>query len=114
MMQIQVTKKHIEKGKLNDCYSCPVALALSDTFMGTRAYVDGISLVIGYGIVFQTAFSVGTPKKVNDFIEKFDEMKPVKPFSFRIRKPTKKELKKLKEEHGLYCIKEYKCCIKTV
>jgi hypothetical protein len=85
---VQVTKKDILKGIQQDCHECPVALAVARTFKSENVSVGGDSIEV------ETEngefFFHKVPKKVQKFIEKFDDIgnrtdrQKLKPFSFKL------------------------------
>ena len=85
-MKITVTKKDILEGTRASGKSCPIALACR------RA---GIDIGNGVGMCFIWADpQIDIPLKVSTFIEKFDDGKPVKPFSFHLKVPSTKRSKR--------------------
>jgi len=84
-IKIEVTEKDIEKakkflktGKIGIANNCPVALALKRATNNQSLWVCCDSYCPA------PATLIRLPKKVSDFIEKFDALLPVKPFSFFI------------------------------
>ena len=76
-MIVKVTRRDIKNGHLKDEKSCPIALALRRlSFKGCK--------VDGYDWSFGNA-EAKLPKSARNFVEAFDNGKPVKPFSFRTR-----------------------------
>lgn len=76
-MKISVTQDHISRGKKDDCFQCPVALALRERI--------GISAV--YGAYFRKSWdgsAIGLPKTATNFIYDFDAGEPVEPIEFEI------------------------------
>lgn len=84
-MLIHVTQKHVDAGKANDCWRCPVALALSDVLMEPWK-----PIVSGWGVTFVDTVLVVSrevkefPLELHCFIDNFDDGIPVEPFSFEI------------------------------
>lgn len=78
---IQVTQKHINKGKRKAFNSCPVALAIKDT---GYSYVDVDQIAIEFGESLLNCSGMIPPRSVKRFVNKFDEKgrKHVKPFNF--------------------------------
>jgi hypothetical protein len=78
-LKIEVTQEDIDKGKRDDCTSCPIALAAIRTG-ATSAFVDSDSIHIvaenERGLFFKL------PLKAQQFIHDFDYSRPVSPFSF--------------------------------
>lgn len=81
-IRVRVTKKDIERGEPMDCYLCPLARAL-------RRY-GFKKAVVGPDSVWLGAREVLMPKAACTFTERFDEGKPVEPFSFTLRIPNPK------------------------
>ena len=75
-MQFRVTRKDIKTGKKDNCQLCPVALAMK------RALGAEVQVLMGK-YQFQSA-AHELPYKVTQFIKRFDDGLPVKPFSFNI------------------------------
>lgn len=78
-MIITVTKREIKQGSSN-WDTCPVALAI-------KKRIDGEVLVSGHFASLLKGkrwASFPLPRKVKDFISKFDGGKKVKPFSFNL------------------------------
>jgi len=86
-MKIEVTDLDINNGKVRDANECPVALALQRVI---GAGVDKsviISDTYGYYRYPHTTcwyLIDPLPKEVIDFIDKFDNCKPVWPISFEV------------------------------
>jgi hypothetical protein len=85
-MKIKVTKRDIENsaGYEESLEYCPIAFAVKrqmKTDCGIKVYGDDIQiLTIGHPYRFYKL-----PKKAKDFIQKFDEGKEVKPFTFEAK-----------------------------
>lgn len=81
--KINVTQKHIDYGMPGFCKKCPVALALLDAGLAPEVEV-GVSYIYLCSEENTPSFlaEVLTPKKVKDFMKKFDYHQKVKPFSF--------------------------------
>jgi hypothetical protein len=79
-MRVNVTAKHIKRGKRGNPSSCPIAQALQDTemFSSVRVY-NTVARVIKDGY---NNMSSMLPKKAQQFIHDFDTKKKVKPFRF--------------------------------
>ncbi len=83
-MVIQVKQEHIDAGKPNNGYLCPVALAIQSQCEPTRP------IWIGGGIIDRNVDDVspssyiGTPYVVAEFIMRFDGFLPVQPFEFEL------------------------------
>lgn len=80
---IRITRAHIRDGEAGSLCDCPIALALKDTLITNNVRVDA------YGIhVNHVAFAVS--KKDRSFIARFDEGKPVKPYSFELQRTSRR------------------------
>ncbi len=89
--RIHVTRQDIRDGEPNSWHSCPVALAVSKrtglpTIVGKAIAVRNDYIVSDDGVVHETASRTvfDAPRSVHRFIGRFDNGKPVKPFSFFI------------------------------
>ena len=85
-MKIEVTQHDIDKGLNNNCFLCPIAHAVKRK-MGTDSvlvYCDRISVMSTV-----TSYNYKLPKKARTFIKRFDDGKPVEPFTFEIKKDLK-------------------------
>ncbi len=86
-MKIKVTAKHISNGTALSMCDCPVALALKQQLHKlVIVQVDQLeympySHASKYCFVTRTS---DTPKKVKQFIKRFDSGKRVRPFSFDV------------------------------
>ena len=81
-MKIEVTQQDIDKGLNNNCFSCPIALAVKrkiDTG-NVLVYCDRISVMSTI-----SSYDYKLPKKAQTFIKRFDDRKPVEPFTFEVR-----------------------------
>lgn len=80
--KVTVTQEHIANGSKSDCGHCPVALALLEATGADRVFV-------GYGAINTHNGDKVTcfmwPRSVTRFVDKFDEGRPVKPFTFKLR-----------------------------
>lgn len=84
-MKINVTEDHIARGRQGAPNSCPVALALKETSSDFANVVVSPSWFFSKNKDFKITYeATNLPKKVQQFIKKFDTGKPVKPFSFEI------------------------------
>lgn len=90
-MIVNVTKKHINSGKRNNCYECPIALAIIDAVDCDTIYVDETS--VGYGYREDDGntrrISHNLPRSAVRFIKRYDYEKSVKPFKFILSERTK-------------------------
>ena len=81
--KIEVTEKHLKEGKPDKCSDCPVARAIrSAGFKNPVVYGD-----IAYFYKGKTRYTANLPKKVDNFISRFDTFghdKTYKPFSFML------------------------------
>jgi len=78
-MKIQVTEEHIEAGVREDCYLCPIALAIKEQVeikSVSVASVANINYMSGTRKVYKLS------RAAINFIERFDGGKKVKPFNF--------------------------------
>lgn len=84
-VKIEVTKEDIKNGTPQDAGKCPIALAAKRKVknmgwvIADRLYIDGYP-------EGEEKF-IDMPKKCEAFIDKFDMVKPVKPFSFTLNVP---------------------------
>ena len=87
---IEVTAKHIEMGKKEDCRLCPVALAIADRFgiehggirvEPNRTIADGGLTPEGLRAVDYRVFK--NPWGVETFVGRFDTGQSVEPFTFQ-------------------------------
>ena len=86
-MKIKVTKQDIKNGTGNEkeLEYCPIAFAIKrqmKTYFYIKVYGDNIQILT----VDHSYRYYKLPKKAKDFIQKFDEGKEVKPFTFEARK----------------------------
>lgn len=79
-MKITVTQEDIEKGK-RGCRNCPIALATNRTTLLDAAVYPHCIISVDMGTVWVL------PKKAQQFIQRFDDGKPVHPFTFDIELP---------------------------
>ena len=83
-MIIRVTQRDIKMGVPGVVSGCAVALALSRQLKPRR------KLAVSVGDTYDIRGienDIPLPKKVQRFITKFDASEPVKPFTFRTRRP---------------------------
>lgn len=85
--KIEVTKNHIERGIRGSCGNCPIALAMLEVIPLKEKY----SLMVGldaFAIRLMDIYNPAEdlqqslPKKVKEFIRRFDYLEKVTPFSF--------------------------------
>ena len=84
-MRFRLLKKDIKSGKAGSSCFCPVALAM-ERVLGAPVEVWRHTLWFK-GIIYEL------PYKVMEFIKRFDNGLPVKPFSFTIRACGKEGLR---------------------
>jgi hypothetical protein len=73
-VKIKVTQEDIAMGSKNDCFYCPIALALKRH--------EFVRVHVGTDVFYADNHPYPLNKKAVKFIERFDSGKPVKPFSF--------------------------------
>lgn len=86
--KIRVTEEHIANGIRSNTESCPVALAILDATGWNKGDVDvgGETIDRVEGMFPNWNFThYHCPKKVQKFVDRFDEGKPVRPFSFVLK-----------------------------
>lgn len=82
-MKVEITKSLIKRGERASCVDCPVALAINKTFKLHHASVDnGCAMAVDKN---NKTIYFKLPKKAKNFIERFDDGKRVKPFTFELR-----------------------------
>lgn len=75
---VKVTQEHINKGKVQNENSCPIALALKEQgFKGVAVPGGTFTLKVGK---FHPSYTL--PKKADQFVDTFDYEGKVKPFEF--------------------------------
>lgn len=85
-LEIHLRQDHIDKGQRSECTRCPGALALIEQVPDVESVdVDDIRVI--FRTVMGATVKVETPEELHDFIIDFDDGKPVKPFSFKIKNP---------------------------
>jgi hypothetical protein len=86
-MKINVTTKHIKMGVPEETDACPIAHAVREAIEKTclKSLVKDREICVESGGIAVGSLFMTTPQKVDDFIEKFDDKKPVKPFSFVLK-----------------------------
>lgn len=93
-MKIFVSSECIKFGIAKNAQSCPVALAIDEQYESTGNYAVSITnshLAIFTG-VRRTRLTM-LPPKVQYFIQKFDQGKPVRPIEFEMKDIPELELK---------------------
>jgi hypothetical protein len=88
-MLINITQKHIDAGEECNCYSCPIALAISEIFpnkeIGIVCYDSFLPQKYTLEITEQyNKKQYILPSIANDFINSFDSSIDVEPFSFEL------------------------------
>ena len=78
-LKIEVTPRHIARGKRNDLYLCPLAWAIREKGFA-RVCVQG-----GWVLVNTRCYDL--PKAAIKFIRRFDNGLTVKPFTFELKRP---------------------------
>ena len=78
-LKIQVKQKHIKAGRINDGGNCPIALACRDAAI---VCPNVSTMWISYRGSDYYRRSTPLPQKAIEFVDNFDNGKPVKPFSF--------------------------------
>jgi len=76
-MKITVTKEDIQKGRRENPWFCPIARAIKRQCKLTRSTVS-----VGERTATVNHKILNIPKSAQSFIDKFDNKKSVKPFSF--------------------------------
>lgn len=71
---IKVTADHIARGLHDNCYSCPIALAVID------AGGSGVMVELQRVSTVHSRFDL--PPEAQEWVSRFDDHKPVQPFSF--------------------------------
>jgi len=88
MTAVSVTADHIAMGDRENCETCPVALAIAETFADlTYVSVDPGGLIAATGLPGREIF-VDLPREVQEFIWDFDDGDPVEPFTFELDYPA--------------------------
>lgn len=84
-MMVHVTQDHIDRGRKNVAESCAIALALKDKFE------ENFNVVGAHIISNEKGTAFHGPRRIDNFIERFDNGEKVKPFSFVLRKVSGKD-----------------------
>jgi len=82
-MLVKVTQEHIDKGTVRDSSSCPIALALKETFKVDFALATQYNLQVGQ-FPENLIFLVPTPIKAINFMDAFDTESSCEPFEFEL------------------------------
>lgn len=91
-LQIEVTNKHIQKGRRRSCNQCPIALAIYDKIR-ERPYIDAVvgtdAFILENGLIGDNAIhhKAPLPLKAQSFISAFDNEQDVHPTSFSLSIP---------------------------
>jgi nitrate/TMAO reductase-like tetraheme cytochrome c subunit len=88
-MKITVTQKDIDKGLKSSCYECPIAHALKRKVKNKIRYGFAVNADFIDLTKDNKWWIYALPKKAQTFIKRFDDGKPVKPFTFEIEKDLK-------------------------
>jgi hypothetical protein len=83
---VSVTKKDIEQGKRESAVFCPIALAIKRRFPDARLYGVTTTFLSIEPLYDKSQNSCVTPlpKKVKNFIKRFDGGQEVKPIRFKL------------------------------
>jgi len=88
-MIVKVTKNHIDRGKPDSCYNCPIALALheADYAVSYMVTVSPVHVHLEFSGI-ETEMDLPLPQIACDFIDDFDNGRKVKPFEFELEIPS--------------------------
>ena len=86
-VKVYVTQKDIDTGRSAYCWKCPIELALERFPFILRTMVTSDELFIYTYSKKIFPYRIITSKKVQTFINRFDDEKSVNPFSFVINIP---------------------------
>lgn len=78
---VKVEQKHINNGTKGNCYSCPIARAISDIDGMEWVQVDHFDIK---GTFNGVGFCMTTPQICKRFMFDFDQGYPVTPFEFEL------------------------------
>ncbi len=81
-MLIEVTQNDIDEGRRGECELCPVARAIKRASGSHCVYVDPTEVLLGENVLEATWTKL--PEEAAQFIEDYDNMQPVDPFSFNL------------------------------
>lgn len=84
---VEVTQADIEKGCKKDANNCPIARAV----LRCEKSITGVQVadsITGWRYDGEEVFRVDTPKAAYDFIDNFDNRRPVAPFTFTLEVPN--------------------------
>ncbi len=88
---VKVTAKDIKLGKSDQCFLCPIALALNRALIpiykrhGQHLHAKSAGILPDYVKLLRddsTAMGVSLSERARNFIARFDSQRPVKPFKF--------------------------------
>lgn len=92
-MVISVTQNHITRGRRNNCYSCPIALAIIDATGCNKVVVNEDSVYYSYYEEDGThrGFYHRLPRSAMKFVKEFDESEgeACRPFKFKLTEKTR-------------------------
>lgn len=84
-MKIEITQHDIDYGVQGECQLCPIARAVKRKINGeVRVFGDDISIFTTDIIRRYRYYKL--PQKAKDFMQRFDDGKKVRPFTFEARK----------------------------
>jgi|SRR5581483_2761813 len=86
--KVVVTQEDIDKGKVGNGSYCPIARACGRILNLKPSEQINVDISGGgyYSITLDgVTYFLSAPKKADDFIVKFDEKQPVKPFEFMFK-----------------------------
>jgi hypothetical protein len=87
---VDVTATDIQSGKPGNCCMCPIALAVNRTLaVGLLCVSFNDSIMIRNDKRVEKATKAYLPREATDFIDAFDNLASVEPFSFTIDLPAK-------------------------
>lgn len=86
-MKISVNTKHIKAGVIGDDAQCPIAHAVREAVNRTclKGLLKDRTISVDGGEIKVGSLTMTPPKKVERFVEKFDNSEEVKPFSFTLK-----------------------------
>jgi hypothetical protein len=82
---VDVTQEDIDGGERGDCKKCPIARALART-KGQSPEVSDFE-VSQFRIQYQREGRMLLPEEAQIFVRRFDNKRPVSPFSFTLEVP---------------------------
>lgn len=95
-VKINVTQDDIDKGQINNCNLCPIALAIKRILKinsYNTIFVSSVIKLLRYWNMEIQKYEVISPRSVKRFIQRFDQGKSVKPFNFFLTVPDADTLK---------------------